>query len=309
MILKGIDKSYTVYDDLKKQLNSVVKVKQCSHMGEDGKHISIGKYMVYFEWNTILSVPQKIIRYCCHHKISWEYVRRNNRNPLKQCFNCQRFGHHSSECGLPTRCVKCVEQHKQGECKKIKGADEPACCNCGQSHPANYRGCVKAKDYLKNVRKPNNPRVTTSSKRKPGNNGIAFSNVVNRKLTFSSVLKQSSQPKPPKTVKKDVTNTSVPVNNMTPRQPRKVNTRSGFSNQGQETRGTSGVSSNIDSVSGTLSGAQSFSFICDEIDALFGVSFDVLMDTVNAFVPVYRECNNTAQKKLLLLEFLCKISR
>lgn len=74
LVLKGVDKSYTeteVYDDCKKQFNAVVKVKQLSKQGDDGHHIQMGGYVVYLEWNTILSVPKKIIKYCCHHKISW----------------------------------------------------------------------------------------------------------------------------------------------------------------------------------------------------------------------------------------------
>lgn len=314
LVLKGLDRFYTdveVYDDLKKQLESVVKVKQCTRTDEDGQTIPLGVYIVYFEWNTMLSVPKKVIKYCCHHKISWEYLRKNRRNSLKQCFNCQRFGHHSSECGLQNRCVKCVEHHKQGECKKIKGTDDPVCCNCGKNHPANYRGCEKAQQYLKNVRKPSQPRVSNDNKRKVSNNGAAFSNQVNRKLTFNSALKQSNQSRTPKSVKKDATSTTAPGKGhvKTPKQPQVVSSRSGFPGWGQETRGTSEVSNNIDLVSGTLSGAQGFSFICNEIDALFGVPFDVLMDTVNAFMPVYRECTGAAQKKLLLIEFLCKISR
>lgn len=86
LVLKGVDKSYTeteVYDDCKKQFNAVVKVKQLSKQGDDGHHIQMGGYVVYLEWNTILSVPKKIIKYCYHHKISWEYMHKDRKYLVK----------------------------------------------------------------------------------------------------------------------------------------------------------------------------------------------------------------------------------
>lgn len=56
------------------------------------------------------------------------------------CYNCQRFGHHSSTCNLSPRCLKCGESHETRSCTKPK--ELPAkCCNCGGPHPASHRGC------------------------------------------------------------------------------------------------------------------------------------------------------------------------
>lgn len=82
LILKGIDKSYTedeVYTDLKKQFNSVIKVKQLTKADEDGKLIPLGVYLVYFEWNTRLSVAMKVIRFCCYHKVNWNHFVPNKK--------------------------------------------------------------------------------------------------------------------------------------------------------------------------------------------------------------------------------------
>lgn len=64
--MKGIDKSFNedeVCEDLKRQFRAVVKVKQLSKESKNETKVPIGVYIVYFEWNTILSVPQKIVKY------------------------------------------------------------------------------------------------------------------------------------------------------------------------------------------------------------------------------------------------------
>ena len=55
-----------------------------------------------------------------------------------QCFNCQKFGHFSSNCDhkSPT-CVKCGGKHKVIDCK----SDLIKCSNCNGRHTSNYGGC------------------------------------------------------------------------------------------------------------------------------------------------------------------------
>lgn len=289
LVLKGIDKTYTesdVYDDLKLQFDTVVKVKQLTTKNEDGEHCPIGVYLVYFEWDTILSVPKKVIKYCCFHKITWSNFHSNKSRQIKQCYNCQGFGHHSSNCGLKNRCVKCVDNHSPGKCKKIKGADDAVCCNCGGSHPASYKGCSKAKEYVSNTMKP---RKSAIKVKQQVVNGIGFQPKVNRKLTFRDVLQGTKK-------------------GTTPRRKTPVNSENGPPKIDQHQRGPPEVSNNFGFCTGDSSEAQSFSFITNEINSLFGISFTELMDTVRTFIPIYKRCDNIAQRKLLLIEFLCKVS-
>jgi hypothetical protein len=57
-------------------------------------------------------------------------------NPLR-CFNCQRFGHHQTNCNRNKTCPKCGEGfHGDEECQKpLK------CINCSGDHPAFYKSC------------------------------------------------------------------------------------------------------------------------------------------------------------------------
>jgi hypothetical protein len=70
-------------------------------------------------------------------KITVEAFRKSGPS---QCHNCQGFGHGSTNCGHPPRCVKCAGDHPTKECQKTRETD-PKCANCGAAHTANYRGC------------------------------------------------------------------------------------------------------------------------------------------------------------------------
>ncbi|KAK9737057.1 zinc finger associated protein [Popillia japonica] len=65
-----------------------------------------------------------------------------SRPTVGQCFRCQKFGHAQSRCTAPKRCVACAGDHEDDVCPRSKS--EPAtCANCGEEHPANYRGCSR----------------------------------------------------------------------------------------------------------------------------------------------------------------------
>ncbi|KAK9743877.1 zinc finger associated protein [Popillia japonica] len=61
---------------------------------------------------------------------------------IGQCHRCQRYGHAQSRCTAQRKCVSCGGEHPSGECPRPK-SEPPTCANCGESHPANYRGCVR----------------------------------------------------------------------------------------------------------------------------------------------------------------------
>lgn len=82
---------------------------------------------------------------------------------LAQCHNCQGFFHAQVACNLPTRCLKCAADHKTKDCNK--SFNEPCtCANCGGSHPANIRSCLRfPKTNEKNrvnSNKKNNKNIT-----------------------------------------------------------------------------------------------------------------------------------------------------
>lgn len=67
---------------------------------------------------------------------------------IPQCKRCQAYGHTHKYCSKEPRCVKCTKKHLTVDCNK-PAEDKPKCVHCGEAHPANYRGCMIAKEMQK----------------------------------------------------------------------------------------------------------------------------------------------------------------
>ena len=63
---------------------------------------------------------------------------------VRQCFNCQCFGHLAQNCKSKQKCVICGENHSHKGCPKNK-AKRPKCANCSGPHVASYKGCPEYK--------------------------------------------------------------------------------------------------------------------------------------------------------------------
>ena len=63
---------------------------------------------------------------------------------VRQCFNCQCFGHSAQNCKSKQKCVICGENHSHKGCPK-KDAEQPKCANCSGPHVASYKGCPEYK--------------------------------------------------------------------------------------------------------------------------------------------------------------------
>src|ERR1044071_1059837 len=87
------------------------------------------------------------IKYICHMKVKIEALRASNLIP--QCKKCQRYGHTKNFCNRDFVCVRCSGNHNSTQCTKTKELPDK-CCNCGD--PANYRGCVIAKQHQKRIK-------------------------------------------------------------------------------------------------------------------------------------------------------------
>jgi hypothetical protein len=92
---------------------------------------------------------------------------------VPQCYRCQRFGHSSRNCNLPSRCVKCAGDHEARDCRRAR-EDAAKCCNCGGPHVASWRGCKAHQDAVKaklrreaQSRVPSKTRATGPAPRAP----------------------------------------------------------------------------------------------------------------------------------------------
>lgn len=132
------------------------------------------------------------ITHIVNTKVKIEAVKKRN-DQIPQCKRCQRFEHTQSYCRRDPRCVKCAGSHLTIDCR-IDAKAPPKCSNCHEAHPANYRGCVVAKELQKRrlankkveVTKPQQQKLLTP---RPVN-GALYSDVA-RKAPSGSVLNQS----------------------------------------------------------------------------------------------------------------------
>lgn len=127
-------------------------------------------YFVLFPPN-VTSIPQlnqqfKIINYLM---VRWEAIKPSSKRHT-QCGRCKRWGHTSSNCNRQFRCIKCIEPHLPGECKRVS-RDAPegnvACVNCQGPHPANSTACPAFKAYIESITKKRKPTARVPASR-PG---------------------------------------------------------------------------------------------------------------------------------------------
>jgi hypothetical protein len=64
------------------------------------------------------------------------------KRAIPQCMRCQKYGHTKNYCRNSPKCVKCAEQHLTSDCPRKVQDETVKCENCGDQHPANYRGCT-----------------------------------------------------------------------------------------------------------------------------------------------------------------------
>jgi hypothetical protein len=72
---------------------------------------------------------------------------------IKQCFNCQNYGHRAEVCTKHTKCGKCAGNHRTKDCENAEG--QPKCALCSGDHHAWDKSCPRRErevTWLKNRR-------------------------------------------------------------------------------------------------------------------------------------------------------------
>lgn len=102
------------------------------------------------------------------------------RRNIPQCTKCQRFGHTKNFCHRAPRCVKCTGQHHTSECTRKAKDENVTCVNCGEKHPANYRGCIIHKQLQEKMHPKLRERNRTSKENRAVSQGITYAQVINQ---------------------------------------------------------------------------------------------------------------------------------
>ncbi|KAK4873635.1 hypothetical protein RN001_012995 [Aquatica leii] len=81
--------------------------------------------------NWILEVHPEVQRYLLASRrvyVAWNACRVNDHIRVTRCFNCQKYGHHSTNCKSDIQCGHCAEKHETKTCPNPDR--DPTCANC-----------------------------------------------------------------------------------------------------------------------------------------------------------------------------------
>jgi hypothetical protein len=119
LVLKGIPPNVPeedINEELVTRNIQTVRVTQLTKMDKTTNTVTTRCpiYVVTFQPGTDIHKVLQLHK-LCHCIVKWE---KYNSRPIRQCFNCQSFGHSSTFCGRPSKCVKCDQQHTSKDCSK-----------------------------------------------------------------------------------------------------------------------------------------------------------------------------------------------
>ena len=134
---KGVIRCPSLKNDTDEEILTYLKSQKVSHVRRikvkrDGNLCNTNTFVITFNQPNL---PSTI-------KVGFQVVRVDVYipNPLR-CFNCQKFGHHESNCRQKKRCAFCGEiGHAEDEDSSCV-AKFPSCCNCSGKHPTHSREC------------------------------------------------------------------------------------------------------------------------------------------------------------------------
>lgn len=117
------------------------------------KNVNSPVYRVSFTKNEVdINMLMNQHRLIDSLRVTWEKLAKTSQKPT-QCKNCQAWGHSAINCKRQYRCMKCLEPHLPGQCKRtLEDAQNydtpPSCVNCGQiGHLSSNYNCPVFKRY------------------------------------------------------------------------------------------------------------------------------------------------------------------
>ena len=152
VMARGLDPTCTVQmigDHLKERnfaIQEVINIEKREKKGEEVIRKRLPLFMLVFSQKEEIKKIYEIQR-ILGLQVKIEPLRKRS-NLIPQCKKCQGYGHTQNNCFKEPRCVKCAGKHLTSKCEKPKHL-KAKCINCNEAHPANYRGCMVAKELQK----------------------------------------------------------------------------------------------------------------------------------------------------------------
>lgn len=120
-----------VEEELKTKLPSVSKIYKMNT-----QHRPL--YLVITDNKTKIHDIQLAIKSVCYCRVSFK--KHTNKKEIIQCHRCQRWGHATTNCHMPVKCLKCAQNHLTSQCTKSPDTGAK-CTNCNGAHAANSIEC------------------------------------------------------------------------------------------------------------------------------------------------------------------------
>lgn len=162
-VLYGLDKCEL--DSVRRMLHDVaLHPTDIKYMFvKDPKMDAQCNYLLYFQPTDRVTLTQlKEIKSLEQVIINWAHYK-PKASGVSPCRRCCNFGHGSSNCGMPQRCIVCGDDHSVSNCPLIKAKHASGstslhskhikCANCGANHTATFRECPARLVYIEDLKK------------------------------------------------------------------------------------------------------------------------------------------------------------
>lgn len=272
VVLRHLCPTYSLQDveegiqklELDIELHNVQKYETEASKREDR---DLNLWLIQLKPGSDVSALLRQRRFLCQSNIVFE---RRKTSGVLQCKNCQHFKHSANNCARQFRCVKCVDAHAPGQCPTDNMPAEnrrlPTCVNCNSNHPANYRGCPKYTEILKQKQE----RIREQQEREH----FRLENLRFRQQSFGTL--RSNQ----------LSYAAAAANRRGMEAPASAPSKNTASSNKE---------------------GNSFSFIQQECNSMFGMDLFAIQRHVRNFAPRYKQLQGI-QKQEALIEFILTIT-
>lgn len=280
LVIKGISCEFTtteVEEELIKLGLEIIKVSNIFKAKNTPSNMFLVNFPKSVQLNTVLKSNK--FQYICYQKVKWcKYTPQINNSV--QCYRCQGFGHSSSNCNYPQRCVKCTTIHETGKCPKTL-EEKPKCSNCQGEHPANYRQCPHFVNYVSKL-EVNKSKIPI--KKYINTRPTAFTTP---NISYSNITKSNNMTQFPLLTQSKNINTAQKSNNSNINIPQQtIQTQS----QTQTVLPTNEINFNFE----------------EEVNRLFKCSIEELGTLLDEFLPkLYKSTSNSA-KQIQIINFIAQ---
>ena len=143
--VKGVPTDIT--DDEFKEfldLNKITYAKaECLKSKKDGRVLQMFRLEINDSTKAEALISQNLV--CQVNGIIYEVEEFRFPVSVKQCYNCQSFGHSAKNCRSKQKYLFCGENHSHKRCQN-REARKPKCANSKGPHSTSYKGCPEYKN-------------------------------------------------------------------------------------------------------------------------------------------------------------------